>query len=140
MKETIEKLEKTLPPSAFFSTNLQDFAYNPNTHITIECDELSLKIYGYEGKLSINIDRTQTGLSSVEALLNKIRLLADDEVPFPWQEKVNDNAIYITDERDFLIVTYSLVNAEHLLLERQAQHILPEKLNPRTQTVANGFL
>ncbi|MDG6896799.1 hypothetical protein A6A19_01995 [Actinobacillus delphinicola] len=140
MKETIENLEKTLPPSAFFSTNLQDFSYNPNTHITIECDELSLKIYGYEGRLSIDIDRTQVGLNIVEALLAKIRLLADEEYPFPWNEKIDGNAIYIVDERDFLIVTYSLVNAEHLLLERKAQDLLPEKLNSVVQTTANGFL
>lgn len=140
MKETIENLEKNLPPSAFFSTNLQDFSYNPNRHITIECDELSLKIYGYEGRLSIDIARTQTGLKIVEALLAKIRLLADEEYPFPWSEKVDGNVIYIVDERDFLVVTYSLVNAEHLLLERKAHDLLPEKLTPTTQSVANGFL
>ncbi len=140
MQEMIKKLEKDLPPTLFFSMESSDFSYQANSQLTIECDVESLKIYGHKGKLSVDITRTQKGLQITQILLEKLQYFATNEQNFPYSLQVDNYSVYLTNQQEWLIIAYCLINAEHSLAILESLQQLPKKQVVVTQMVKNNFL
>ncbi len=139
MQQQISQLERHLPAQMFFSE--QDIAYQATPEIYLECDETMLKMYGFYGKLSVDIECSLQGLENLQNLNNALQEKSQKPTPFPWHIQQKSLALYMQNAQDLLVESYILTTAEHVLLNLAKQGVLQfqQKRAEITQIEADFF-
>lgn len=134
MQKLQQTLEQKLPRERFFSAQYQDFSLEL-AGVTIECDELFLKLYGFS-RLSLDIPQSFDGLTLATDVLNQLEEKMRNQERLPYEMPC-----YLPNAEALMVVCYCLVQAERRLTEKtQAGELGEVLILEELEEIENGFL